>query len=268
MTTYRDEIKGLLQAIEQATGYTVIYAVDAGSRARGLGAETSDHDLRFVYVPPTAWYFRVDRTATREVLDKLDWAALGLSVPATIDAAGMELTKFLGLVLRSNPTALEWLASPLLYVTTPLGQSVAHLWYMIHRRSALVQAYASQARNQARQGWPEGATVKDWLMFLVPALSSLESLSSGNPPSLDFDALTWNPAWPVECMREATNLATAKRLGQGGRVVEAGEVAALTAWAAQYVERSKTFDLPPEKISDNLRVAIEQITDRASAGWR
>ena len=66
----------------------------------------------------------------------------------------------------------------------------------------------------------------------------------------------------------ATNLATAKRLGQGGRVVEAGEVAALTAWAAQYVERSKTFDLPPEKTSDNLRVAVEQITDRASAGWR
>jgi hypothetical protein len=132
----------------------------------------------------------------------------------------------------------------------------------------MAQAYASQARNQARPGWTEGATVKDWLMFLVPALSSLECLASGNPPSLDFDALTWNPAWPVECMREATMLATAKRRGEGGRVVTAGEVQALTAWAAQYVERSKTFDLSPERISDNLRVAIEQITDRASAGWR
>ncbi len=270
MTTYRTVFRGLIQTIEQVTGYSVLYAADAGSRARGLAGEASDHDVRFVYLPPAEWYYTVNRKRLSDSLDRLDWPRLGIEMPKEFDFAGMELTKFLGLVQASNPTTLEWLSSPLVYWTSPLGKSLPELLTLPCRRGAMVEAYASQARAQAhRRDWPDSATVKDWLMFLVPALSALVVFSTGRPPTLDFDALTQQVGWPIECEREAVKLAHAKRAGEGSRPVLKHEIVNLWAWADDFRLRSPKVDHRLEDpVSEAMINAIDGITRRASDGQR
>lgn len=229
------EVHRLCTEWTQKTGCRVLLAVDAGSRARGLAGPASDFDLRLVYLPPRAWYYSVDRRNLRDTCDGKDFEREGIVLPQGIDLAGFELTKFLGLVRGSNPTALEILGSGLIYYATPIGHNLRALRNMPHKRQALVGHYASQAVAQVARDrlLAAPATVKGWLMFLVPALSALWADENGQPPPLSYyDLLEY-----IEPLakNEAYELGQAKRDGRGNLVVTAGDFRYLTDWAKDFV---------------------------------
>ena len=98
---YQSEIGGLLTPVEENDLFRfVIYRCVMGSRAFGLDTETSDTDLRGIYLPPA----------------ELHWSMSG--VPEQIEKKESEevyweLQKFLVLALKANPNILECLYSPL-----------------------------------------------------------------------------------------------------------------------------------------------------------
>lgn len=90
---------------------TVIYRCVAGSRAYGLDSESSDTDLRGVYLAPA----------------EMQWSLFGF--PGQFeDSEGQsciwELQKFLQMALKANPNILECLYSPLVDKVTPLGEEL------------------------------------------------------------------------------------------------------------------------------------------------
>jgi hypothetical protein len=92
----------------------VIYRCVIGSRAYGLDTESSDTDLRGVYVAPP----------------ELQWSLFG--APEQFEDNGAqscywELQKFLVMALKANPNILECLYSPLVEKATPLGQRLLEL---------------------------------------------------------------------------------------------------------------------------------------------
>lgn len=97
----RDEIR----FIERSEDVRVLYACESGSRAWGFESPDSDFDVRFVYVRPMRDYLRLDR-----VRDVIEWPNVD-----DLDVNGWDLTKFLSLMRASNPTAFEWLNSPIVY---------------------------------------------------------------------------------------------------------------------------------------------------------
>jgi predicted nucleotidyltransferase len=89
----------------------VILRVVIGSRAYGLETETSDTDMRGVYLPPA----------------RLHWSLFGVPEQLEDDARQevfWELQKFLVLALKANPNVLEVLYSPLVVEATPLAREL------------------------------------------------------------------------------------------------------------------------------------------------
>jgi len=89
----------------------VIYRCIVGSRAYGLETETSDTDLRGIYLAPA----------------ELHWSLYGAPEQFEDNATQScywELQKFLVMALKANPNILECLYSPLVDKVTPIGQQL------------------------------------------------------------------------------------------------------------------------------------------------
>lgn len=87
----------------------VIYRCVTGSRAYGLETETSDTDLRGIYLAPA----------------DLHWSLYGAPEQfedSASQSCHWELQKFLVLALKANPNILECLYSPLVDKITPPGE--------------------------------------------------------------------------------------------------------------------------------------------------
>jgi hypothetical protein len=87
----------------------VIYRCIVGSRAYGLDTETSDTDLRGIYLAPA----------------ELQWSLYGAPEQFEDNATQScywELQKFLIMALKANPNILECLYSPLVDKVTPIGE--------------------------------------------------------------------------------------------------------------------------------------------------
>jgi predicted nucleotidyltransferase len=100
-----DRIREELARLEQEENLRVLYACESGSRAWGFASVDSDWDVRFIYIRPTDWYLSI--MERRDVVEAM--------LPDDIDLAGWDLRKTLGLLLKSNPSLIEWLASPFVY---------------------------------------------------------------------------------------------------------------------------------------------------------
>ncbi len=88
-----------------------IYECLVGSRAYGLEDESSDHDIRGIYLPPA----------------HLHWSLFG--VPEQLefkekDMVYWEFEKFLRLALKANPNILEVLFAPIKYYVSPLAEEL------------------------------------------------------------------------------------------------------------------------------------------------
>lgn len=106
----RQEIMARLKAVEGVHNVKILFAVESGSRTWGFPSANSDYDVRFVYAPEPQWYMRIDLEEQRDVIE--------LKIEDEIDMNGWDVRKALRLMAVSNPTIIEWLQSPIVYVDT------------------------------------------------------------------------------------------------------------------------------------------------------
>ena len=104
-STVNQAICGYLKHLEGDQQIKVLYAVESGSRAWGFASLDSDFDIRFLYSHRRDWYLTVQKR--RDVIEAM--------VDPELDFAGWDLPKALGLLRKSNPSLIEWLASPIVY---------------------------------------------------------------------------------------------------------------------------------------------------------
>ena len=103
-----------------------------GSHAYGLATPESDVDRRGVFVAPTEAFWLLEKPPTSvegPSAEQLSW----------------EVEHFCRLGLKSNPTVLETLVSPLVEVTTPMGEELRDLL------PAFLSRYAVRAFTRATE---------------------------------------------------------------------------------------------------------------------
>lgn len=106
-----------LKEIESRENVKILYCVESGSRAWDFASPDSDYDVRFVYVRPKDYYLRLDKTN-----DVIEW-----QLDDTLDINGWDISKFLQLLYKSNPTTFEWKSSPIVYKTTSEWDKVSKI---------------------------------------------------------------------------------------------------------------------------------------------
>ncbi|MFG2313038.1 DNA polymerase beta superfamily protein [Streptomyces sp. NPDC048566] len=114
-----------------------VYACVTGSRAFGLATDTSDTDLRGVFLAPTPLFWRLAKPPTH------------VEGPAE-EQFSWELERFCALALRANPNILECLHSPLVEHADEVGRELLALKGAFLSRRAH-ETFARYALGQRRK---------------------------------------------------------------------------------------------------------------------
>lgn len=112
----KEKIACLLKKLEKEYSITILFAVENGSRAWGMESKDSDYDVRFVFYRPLNDYITLnkpDEVITVAFDDNLEPHDVQGSL---IDMSGFDIFKYLKLLATSNPTTIEWLNSPIVYL--------------------------------------------------------------------------------------------------------------------------------------------------------
>lgn len=156
---------------ELVTGHTVLAAV-VGSRAFGLDTDASDTDVRGTYLAPTPMFWGLVPPPTH------------VEGPAP-EQFSWELGRFCELALKANPNLLEVLWSPLVVVSTLVGDELralrgAFLSQLAHQtyNGYVLSQFVKIEADLRRQGHPTWKHVMHLLRLL---LSARELLATGEP---------------------------------------------------------------------------------------
>ena len=112
----RDLILVKIKEIEEKEHVRVLHVVESGSRAWGFASPDSDYDVRFVYKRNVENYISLNKA--KDVFEIYLDEEYHSCKPedALVDMVGFDLMKYMGLLSKSNPTAIEWLMSDIIYV--------------------------------------------------------------------------------------------------------------------------------------------------------
>lgn len=150
----------------------VLFRVLCGSRAHGTHTETSDYDVRGVYLLPSR-------------------AFLGLTLPQETCVKGddtqWEVGHFCRLALKCNPNIIEAMAAPAMEVS-PEGavlRSMLPLFLSTKEVAGAYKGFARSQRNQAEQGTLARQRINKFLSHYLRALYCGEYLLRTGTPLIN-----------------------------------------------------------------------------------
>jgi len=100
----RERVIENCRRIEKSYNVKILFAVESGSRAWRISSGDSDYDVRFVFARQFQEYLKISKPA--DVIERNEGG---------IDIVGFDIYKFCGLLKASNPAAIEWLVSDIVY---------------------------------------------------------------------------------------------------------------------------------------------------------
>ncbi len=211
------EIARRLARAEAEHGVRILFASESGSRAWGFPSPDSDFDARFVYVHPRDWYLSIHER--RDVIEQ--------PIEGLYDVNGWDLRKALRLLVKPNPTLLEWLKSPHFYHR---DEAAIAAFEEIARDTAFLRPcrhhYAGLARGQWRRHFADAAgevPLKKYFYALRPALAlRWLRLRPREQPPMTLQALMAGVDLPLEQTRVVEELvalkAETREMGAGPRI--------------------------------------------------
>ena len=112
----------------------LLYCCESGSRAWGFESKTSDYDVRFVYAHPLEWYLSINFELLPTQISLMD---------NELDLVGWDVKKYLSLMCKSNPSAVEWAFCPVYYRNSKFNpRALSELYF---NRTSLARHYVGLA---------------------------------------------------------------------------------------------------------------------------
>ncbi|MCS1350209.1 nucleotidyltransferase domain-containing protein [Mechercharimyces sp. CAU 1602] len=247
-------IKEKLAQIEQEEGVTVLYAVESGSRAWGFASTNSDYDVRFIYVRSSKEYLRLE--PPRDVIER--------PIDDELDIVGWDLYKTLRLVHKSNPSVMEWLDSPHIYVERGLLAVTLREWTQAkYSMKRLTYHYLHMARRHYTEfiAEQERVILKKYLYTLRAVIAMKWIEERGCTPPTPFAKTVAGIDLPLEVEQQLNEwLEIKKRSREKDKVVSSRIINTYIEGELQRLEE-RVPQLPDCSIELELldKVAWEQV---------
>ena len=175
----RKEIINKLNEIEKKEHVKIIYAIESGSRAWGFESMDSDYDVRFIYVREKEDYLCLD--------EKSD--VIELPIDEVFDISGWDIKKALRLLYKSNPSLLEWFASPIVYKETIETSYIREVIPLYFSQKKSYHHYHKMAKKLLKYINKEQVPVKKYLYILRCILSSQYIVHNKKQPPIEIERL-------------------------------------------------------------------------------
>jgi len=194
-----------LTEIEAENNIKIVYACESGSRAWGFPSANSDYDVRFLYIRPIEWYLSISEK--RDVIE--------YPINEQLDISGWDLKKALYLLQKSNPTLLEWLGSPIVYIEkSSVAEKMRQYAKEHYSLSVCLYHYFSMARgNFGSHQQGDIVRLKKYFYVLRPILA-MKWLEEGRGiVPTDFNIILNELLLPAELKEEINKLLLRKLAG-------------------------------------------------------
>ncbi len=100
------QIKAKCSELEKEHEFTILFAVESGSRLWGMSSKDSDYDVHLVFYYPIERYLSIQKPK-----DTSTW----MSGNKILDINGFDIYKYTKLLLKSNPNMIDWTMSNIIY---------------------------------------------------------------------------------------------------------------------------------------------------------
>ena len=177
----KETISKELKEIEREYKFKIVLAVDGGSRSWNLHSPTSDYDVRFIWVRDKWNYLSLDRKEETLTIKKGD-----------TEYEGKDIFKFLNLLRNSNPTVIEWINSPIVFLNKmvmfeelkeEVNNNFNPLALFYHYKSLCKENYLKYLKSHSQ------VTYKRYLYAMRGLINSKWVLTKGTLPDMDFELL-------------------------------------------------------------------------------
>lgn len=175
------EILEKLNVIEKENNIKILYAVESGSRGWGFASCDSDYDVRFIYAHNTEWYLSIE--------DKKDF--IEVPINDLLDINGWDIKKALLHYKKSNPTLMEWLSSPIVYMEDySTAQKMRELLPAYFSPVPTIYHYLHIARNKFKEVMStDQVKIKRYFYILRPVLACMWIEKNNTTPPMEFSKL-------------------------------------------------------------------------------
>lgn len=206
MTEMRQVIMEQLKQIEKDNEVKILYAIESGSRGWGFESTDSDFDVRFIYVHKPEWYLSIK--------DKRD--VIELPINDLLDINGWDLRKALVLFMKSNPTLLEWLNSPIKYLqSSSMVDKLTELLEEYFSSKSCIYHYLHMAEGNFREYLKSSEVkIKKYFYVLRPIMACMWTEKYGTQPPMLFEELMRSLDLDQDLVLEIEKLLVRKRAGQ------------------------------------------------------
>ncbi len=155
---YFEKIMDLVQFLEKNHDIHILYAVENGSRSKGLWHTESDFDIRFIFKFNRSL---LNTSTGRDLLDIKDTIE-GISEDKYLDWQGWCIDKTIKYLKMSDPSIIEWLYSDIIYVNTNEFQSSCrNILGKMHCKKSLYYHYL----NMGKKNWKMWILDKDQIIY-------------------------------------------------------------------------------------------------------
>ncbi|MFP4047687.1 MAG: nucleotidyltransferase domain-containing protein [Bacteroidales bacterium] len=202
----KDIIVSRLKEIEKNENVKILFAVESGSRAWGFPSKDSDYDVRFVYIHPTEWYLTID--PKRDVLE--------YPINDLLDFSGWDIKKALFLFRKSNPSLMEWLRSPTVYLEKcSFRKKLKNLSEEYFLPKASIYHYLHMATGNFRE-YLRGneVKIKKYFYVLRPILACRWLEEKNSLPPMEFEKLLETQVDDPKLKNEVKKLLDRKKCGE------------------------------------------------------
>lgn len=244
----RKEIINKLSEIEKKEHVKIIYAVESGSRAWGFESVDSDYDVRFIYVREKEDYLCLD--------EKSD--VIELPIDEVFDISGWDIKKALKLLYKSNPSLLEWFASPIVYKETIEASYIKEVIPFYFSSKKLYCHYQRMAKTHLKYVNKEQIPVKKYLYILRCVLSSQYIAHNKKQPPIEIEKLI-EYELPKELREDVNSLLMIKKSSDEKQYVN--HMSSLDKFIVNSLEEDMPFIEDREVSWDRLNNVFRLIVD-------
>jgi predicted nucleotidyltransferase len=199
-------IKEFLNTLEKQENITILFACESGSRAWGTNSASSDYDVRFIYIREVDWYLQLFEG--RDVIE--------ISPNEKVEIVGWDLKKALKLLQKSNPTLLEWIHSPIIYLSeSAFTSKLKTLSQLAFSSISTIHHYLNMAKKNYQSLLKEKrTTTKRYLNILRPLLTCLWILDNQEMPKNEITSLSHQYINDPKLDQQIDQLLQSKQNGQ------------------------------------------------------
>ncbi|MBU6997844.1 MAG: nucleotidyltransferase domain-containing protein [Theionarchaea archaeon] len=179
-------IREICSDLEQEVSIRILFAVENGSRAWRMASSDSDYDVRFVFTRPVREYLQIKRP-TQVITASFDRNGCPCTENVFIDMSGFDIFKYVELLSKSNPTAIEWLVTDIVYYGKQ-NEVFKDFALQYFSELALYHHYASMCRDNYKKYIQsrKRLTYKVYLYALRGLINALWVLHRRRVPPIAF----------------------------------------------------------------------------------